>query len=549
MKIARLIGGAGTGKTTELQRTMEAALPQLDHNPLNLGFASFTRAARAEAVGRVSTAWGVSPALLEKDGWFRTIHSTCKRCLDVAPGQLIGDTEKDREWISNALGVRLSTEIDDESGRHRFIGDPVVAGSINAWNFSRASMLPLAEVVRKLRQIDDEVPDYAAIVRVVEQYEMKKRLDDRLDFTDMLAQFAGVYFSPLDGVGSTAPRGFLPEVAAWLFDEQQDASPLLDAVCKRLVSAPSVRWCYVVGDPFQSIYGFAGSSAECFLGWPAAKERTMPKSYRCPKPILELGERCLKRLTRGYFDRGIAPADHEGEVIETSDIEHPISIAKPDEDWLFIARTNYQAVRLFGALQSHATPCRWVKSHDGATNRGEGLAALFALEKDEPITGRQWAHAVSLLPVTNRQKEKMLSRGVKTKWGKESAEKWDTIFLSDLRNVGAEPPLIEAIRTGAWCGLVDKGSQYRRQAMKHGAKVTSEPRIRVGTVHSVKGAEADNVAFLTTVGQRCATAMENPDQADEERRIAYVAVTRARRRLFVVAEGRAGRPINSLEVL
>jgi superfamily I DNA/RNA helicase len=85
--------------------------------------------------------------------------------------------------------------------------------------------------------------------------------------------------------------------------------------------------------------------------------------------------------------------------------------------------------------------------------------------------------------------------------------------------------------------------------MKHGAKVTSEPRIRVGTVHSVKGAEADNVAFLTTVGQRCATAMENPDQADEERRIAYVAVTRARRRLFVVAEGRAGRPINSLEVL
>ena len=86
-------------------------------------------------------------------------------------------------------------------------------------------------------------------------------------------------------------------MGAWLFDEQQDASPLLDAVCRRLVSAPSVRWCYVVGDPFQAIYGFAGSSAECFLGWPVAKERIMPKSYRCPKPILELGAVPYPHLT------------------------------------------------------------------------------------------------------------------------------------------------------------------------------------------------------------------------------------------------------------
>jgi DNA helicase-2/ATP-dependent DNA helicase PcrA len=549
MKIARLIGAAGSGKTTELLRIMEGALPKLGNDPLRLGFASFTRAARAEAVGRASVAWGVDPSLLEGQGWFRTVHSTCKRCLDVQPGQLIGDTQKDLEWISNSLGVRLSTELDDEVGRQRFIGDPVVAASLNCWSLCRSSLLPLAEVVRRMRAVDDDVPDYAAIIRVSERYEMAKRVEDRLDFTDLLTRFAGLRVDPVEGVSRCEPEGYLPAVEAWLFDEQQDASPLLDLVCKRLVSAPSVKWCYVVGDPFQAIYGFAGSSADCFLGWAAAKERTMPKSYRCPAPILELGERCLRRMSRGYFDRGVAPADHVGCVFEADDLEKPISIANPNEDWLFIARTNYHAKRMMAAMHTVGKPCRWVKSPDGVTNRGDGLKALYALERDEPISGKQWAHALELLPTTNKDKQPILTRGTKTRWAKEHCDDWDTIFASDLASVGAAEAGIEAIRSGAWCGLVDRGEQWRKQAVAWGPELAASPRIRVGTIHSVKGAEADNVAVLTTIGSRVEQGMENPDQADEEHRIAYVAVTRARRNLYVVNEGKAGRRVPRMEVL
>jgi DNA helicase-2/ATP-dependent DNA helicase PcrA len=549
VKIARLIGAAGSGKTTELLRIMEGALPQLGNDPLRLGFASFTRAARAEAVGRASVAWGVDPSLLEGRGWFRTVHSTCKRCLEVQPGQLIGDTQKDLEWISNVLGVRLSTELDDEVGRQRFIGDPVVSASLNCWSLCRSSLMPLDEVVRRMRSVDDDVPDYAAIVRISERYEMAKRVEDRLDFTDLLTRFAGLRVDPSSGISRVEPEGYLPPVEAWLFDEQQDASPLLDIVCKRLVTAPSVKWCYVVGDPFQAIYGFAGSSADCFLGWPAAKERTMPKSYRCPAPILELGERCLRRMKRGYFDRGVAPADHVGCVFEADDLEKPISIANPNEDWLFLARTNYHAKRMIAALHVAGKPCRWVKSPDGATNRGDGLKALFALERDEPISGKQWAHALELLPTTNKDKQPILTRGTKTRWAKEHCDDWDTIFASDLSSVGVAEAGIDAIRSGSWCSLVDRGDQWRRQAVAWGAELAANPRIRVGTIHSVKGAEADNVAVLTTIGSRVEQGMENPDQADEEHRIAYVAVTRARRNLYVVNEGKAGRRVPRMEVL
>ena len=549
MKIARLIGAAGSGKTTELLRIMEAALPKLGNDPLRLGFASFTRAARAEAVGRASAAWGVDPLMLEGQGWFRTVHSTCKRCLGIGPGQLLGDTQKDIEWISNALGVKLSTELDDEVGRQRFIGDPVVAAALNCWSLCRSSLMPLEDVVRRMRQVDDDVPDFAAIVRIVEHYETAKNIEDRLDFTDLLSRFAGLRVSATDGVGHTQPEGELPGVEAWLFDEQQDASPLLDLVCKRLVSAPGVRWCYVVGDPFQAIYGFAGSSADCFLGWQAEKERTMPKSYRCPAPILELGERCLRRMSRGYFDRKVAPADHEGMVQECDEVGLPISLAKSDEDWLFLARTNWQAKRLFASLQAAYLPSRWVKSPDGVTKRAEGLKALYALEHDQPVSGKQWASAIELLPAFDKDKQAVLTRRVKTRWAKESLDDWDTIFASDLSEVGAEPPLVAAIRSGDWCGLVDKGKQWRQMAVKHGPDLAAAPKIRVGTIHSVKGAEADNVVFLTTIGARVEQGMENPDQADEEHRIAYVACTRARRNLYVVNEGKHGRRVPRMEVL
>lgn len=548
MKIARLIGAAGSGKTTELLKIMEAALPKLGNDPLQLGFASFTRAARAEAVSRAAAAWSVPERLLDNDGWFRTVHSTAKRCLGIAQGQLIGNSKADVDWISNALGVRISTTLDDDTGNQRFIGGQEGA-ALNCWSLAKNSLLPLDTVIRKQRSRDDDVPDFAAVVRIAERYEMAKRLEDRLDFTDLLMRFAGYGMSATDGVYRNEPEGVLPEVQAWLFDEQQDASPLLDAACKRLVSAPSVKWCYVVGDPFQSIFGWAGSSAECFLAWDAEKQRIMPKSYRCPKPILELGERCLRRMHRGYFDRGVAPADHDGAIREVSDIENPISVAKPDESWLFIGRTNYEISRLYAGLNGAGIPARWVKQPDGATSRSEGLEALYALENGKPVTGAQWGKAISLLPPQNKDKEPILTRGTKTKWAKENADDWDVIFPNELEKVGAAPALCDAIATGKWCGLVDRGEAWRAQAAKWGPDLASNSKIKVGTIHSVKGAEADNVVLLTTIGRKVADGMEDAAQHDEECRIAYVGVTRARRNLYVVNEGRHGKPVPRMEVL
>jgi len=540
VQVARLIGYAGSGKTTELLRVMEQAKGRLGGDPLRLGFASFTRAARAEAVARASSAWNVPEQLLSGEGWFRTIHSTCRRCLDVPASALLTDRKADLEWISEALGVKVSSSLDDETGVAKFIGDPAVASSLNAWQLARVTLMPVAEVGRRMRVVDDTMPSDQQIVSVCKRYEMAKRVEGRVDFTDLLSRFAGFVFDPSEGVIVGRPEGYLPDVAAWLFDEQQDASPLLDAVCRRLVSAPSVQWCYVVGDPFQAIYGFAGSTADCFLSWDADKERTMPKSWRCPRPIVELGERCLRRMHRGYFDRRVEPADHAGEICEAGGIEDAVSQVNPEDDWLLLARTNYQANRLFAAMASQGKPARWVKSGE-VNKRQTGMLALHSLESGEPINGEQWAAAIELIPARRADGEAMLTRGTKARYKDANHRRSvDAVWLDEAEVLGVTPVLAEAIRSGGWEGLVDYGQEWRRKARRWGPRLTATPKVRIGTIHSAKGMEARNVGLLTTTSKRVEAGKADQNQHDEECRLAYVAVTRAKERLMVIHDGLPG---------
>lgn len=541
MESARLVGGAGTGKTTELLAIMEKALAVIN-DPLKLGMASFTRAARAEAAGRAASSWGVEEDTLTKQGWFRTVHSTVYRCLEVQGGQMLTGKQCDMDWLSEALGVRLGTELDDELGTQRHVGDPVVGASLDCWAKSRATLRPLKDICRE-ESVTNPDANYDAAVRHVMKYETAKRLSDRMDFTDILLMFCGITATPDGGYGRCQPRGNLPEVSAWLFDEQQDASPLLDAACRRLVSAESVRWCYVVGDPFQAIYGFAGSTSDCFMGWEVAKERTMPKSWRCPRPILELGERCLRRMRSGYWDRKIAPADHEGTVSSLGSIEDAVNRVDPREDWLLIARSNYQATRLAAAMHEAGKPVRWTGHASEPSKRAVGMKALLALEKRQPITGAEWQAAMELLPQKRAGGEEIITRGTKARWKSgELAKQWDWLPPDDLLQVGATETLAGMIRSGGWATLVDRGTDWRRMAERWGPELAAVPRCRVGTIHSVKGAEADNVALLTTTSKIVQRADEDNRLHDEECRVAYVAVTRARRNLCVIDEGKTGTP-------
>jgi len=116
-----------------------------------------------------------------------------------------------------------------------------------------------------------------------------------------------------------------------------------------------------------------------------------------------------------------------------------------------------------------------------------------------------------------------------------------------LPQIGGTPQLSKMIASGEWQTLVDYGGNFRKAAKKYGLERAMRPRIRTGTIHSVKGMEADNVVVLTTTSKRVAWSAMEEGQHNEECRLAYVAVTRAKKRLVIVNEG--GRTTPRMEAL
>ncbi len=545
-QVAQLIGGAGTGKTSELLRIMEKLI-DTGIDPFQIGFISFTKAARAEAAGRAAEQFGVSQKALQEEGWFRTIHSICYKTLKIGKELLAGNAEA-RKWIESALNqtVGTATAIDTKTGESLggYLAAEVFESSTDAgkalmiWDSTRSRLGTLKESWEISNLADPNLPGFEWCCKVIRQYEQAKRIDGRVDFTDMCGQFSGWHFR-IDGPEKIEPEGYLPALPVYFHDEMQDSSALLDSVFRRLVSVPQCKYVYLSGDPFQSIFHFSGADPSCFLGWggDGAKRRVMKKSYRCPKPILQLGEMILRDCS-DYWDREIEPADHDGVIDTIRWRKHVVWDIDPSESWLLIARTNFHANRLASALRHAGIPWIPTKGKGGwnSPNKQDGLNCLYNLEKGWPIGGEWWRRAIKLLPSEYNGVE-LLTRGTKTKYSKkENYEKLGTIQAHEIENIGATEALVEMFRTREWRRVVEGGQDYGSAVDRWGIDVVQKPKVRVGTIHSVKGAEADNVLYLTTTAKAITAGQNDVSGADAERRVEYVAVTRARKRLIVAVE-------------
>lgn len=541
-KIAQLIGGAGTGKTTELLRLMALNLENYG-DPLKIGFVSFTRAARKVAADRASDRFNLHPGKLERAGWFRTLHSVCYRVLKIGK-ELLADNAESRQWLEESLGQKVGPASGDFS-ELVFEDQSDADIALKLWSAACARLEPLRKVWDNATRSDDRVPPYAYGEKLIRRYEQAKRLDGRVDFTDLLARVAG-YRLTVDGPEPCTPDGDLPELPVWFFDEQQDTSALLDAVCHRLIE--TAERVYVVGDPFQAIYTFAGADPAHFLAWPVAdgKRKVMPKSYRCPAPILALGERILQNCS-DYWDRKIEPADHAG-TIEDDDLDMALEGVKPNESWLLLARTNFLARKYAAVLNDRNVPWRSTRGNNvwTAPLRNTAIEAMLSLETGQSITDDDWRAVLKYLP-SNAGGRVMLVRGTKKRWQDKdgSQPKYPEIVLRDLGFMGGTEALVESIRTGRWRSLIEHAERFTDAAKRWGIEAVRNPSLQIGTIHSAKGDEADNVLLCTATGRRIEAGMQTQDGANAEYRVWYVGVTRARRRL-VLANDRNAR--NKMEL-
>jgi superfamily I DNA/RNA helicase len=115
-------------------------------------------------------------------------------------------------------------------------------------------------------------------------------------------------------------------------------------------------------------------------------------------------------------------------------------------------------------------------------------------------------------------------------FGKEFPEKEERLY--DLKEFGYSP-------TQQWFEVFEtepEDSLYLRNMLEGGEKLSKEARVKLSTIHSAKGGEADNVLLILDNTKTIREAVEKSlDKEDEENRVWYVGVTRTKQNLYIMA--------------
>jgi superfamily I DNA/RNA helicase len=304
------------------------------------------------------------------------------------------------------------------------------------------------------------------------------------DFTDM------VYLPAIDPKIWMFPQDYV------IVDECQDLNRAQQAIIQKILKRNRVTKAQegrliAVGDPFQSIYSFAGSdikSFEWFRKQPNTKILTLTHSFRCGTKIVENAQRVVK-------DIKAKENAHEGLVREGS-------ILKEARDGDFVlCRTTMPLVKLF---------------------------FTFLLDKKKAII-KGSDIGISLVEMTKNHKS--VAETLKF-WDNELKE-----FEKNLKSKGilnfedhsGYMSLKDKIGVLDFFGKISKTLPDMKKKIRQVFRDDIEG-IMLSTVHKAKGLEAERVfiARPDLLPMNASTKW----QADQEKNLEYVAITRAKNELI-----------------
>jgi len=498
-----ILAGAGTGKTRAITHRIAFAVAEGVVAPGHVLAVTFTTRAAGELRGRLRR-------LGAGNVQARTFHSAALRQLQyfwprAVGGELPGLLQSKVPLLAE-VSSRLRLGLSSSDLRD-------VAGEIE---WMKALQRPpddyAASVELAHRIAPRPVADVTAIYTGYEDLKVRKNL---FDFEDLLLH-------------ATALLETEPDVAAqvreqyryFVVDEYQDVNPaqqrLLDAW---LGSRDDLC---VVGDPEQTIYSFAGASPEYLTGfaarYPKATIVHLVRDYRSTPQVVSLANRLSGGKLVAQRPAGSAPsvASYDDEVAEATAVATRaaklIADGTPASEIAVLFRINAQSETYEQALAEQGVPYV-VRGGERFFERREVREAMFLLRG----AARADAAETTSLPDAVRAVLATIGFGPEAPAGGGVArERWESLAaLVRLAEDHGDADLATFV-----------ADLEERASLQHAPVVDG---VTLASLHAAKGLEWDAVFIVGLVdGTLPIVYAETPAQVDEERRLLYVGITRAR---------------------
>lgn len=567
-----VLAGPGSGKTLVITYRVKWLIENAGVHPSNILVITFTRAAAEEMKKRFFMFDGMANTPVT----FGTFHSIFFMILRYAyrytAANIIREDVK-RRYIKE-MTENMELEIEDEN--------EFLSGIINEISYIKGEMMSLSYY--HSNNCSDEL-----FAQIYEGYEKRLREENLIDFDDMLV-FCYELLKEREDIRTLWQNKF----QHILIDEFQDINKVQYEIIRML--AGKGDHLFIVGDDDQSIYRFRGARPEIMLGfekdYPEAKKVILNTNYRCSEEIVEGAEHLISHNTKRFPKNMQAARGSKIPITfrnlkdageECTDILKGIRFyykkGIPLEDMAVIFRTNTQPRLLVGRLMEYNIPFQMrdvipnIFDHWIARNiltyiklaMGNRDRKLFLQVMNRPK--RYISRSMITEPQVDLKKLKQQTFGKKWLYEKIDKLEMDLYLLRKMKPYAA----IQYIRNGIgyedymneyaqfrrmnpddleevlnqiqesakeyhsfeeWFAYIESYGEELRKQMEAGRQQKSG--VTLTTMHSSKGLEYE-VVFVMDINEGVTPHKKAVKEADleEERRLFYVAVTRAKTYLFL----------------
>ena len=579
---ALVIAGAGSGKTRTLVYRV-AYLIDLGNDPGTILLLTFTRKAAQEMLKRVGLLIG-SRSERVSGGTFHSVANMLLRRYGRPIGLEPGFTILDRGDAEDLIGL-LRTQLGLHEKDKRVPRKRTIAEIFSKCENTLRSMEEI--VLGEFEHFSEHLEDLEKLKRA---YQAAKRQRQLLDYDDLL-----VRLRELLGVDDAARRAISQSYRYILVDEYQDTNRLQGDLIRKL--AETHDNVMVVGDDSQSIYAFRGATVRNIMEFPeqfpGATIYKLEENYRSTQPILNLANEIIRGAVEKYskclFTQkldGPLPVlvQAGGENAQSRFIAQKILELReegvPLDEIAVLFRSSFHSFDLEIELSRRDLP--FVKQGGfkfiETAHVKDLLAHLRVVEN--PLDTVSWTRVLLLVEgVGPKKAQDLVALCLKTErpvavlreaGGRSSRALKDLArMLEETARPGALTPAEQVSQVYDYYLpiLKDQYDDYpkRMRDLEHlytmaeryhrleeflsdlaleppdqsvadvEAMGRDDERLVLSTIHSAKGLEWQCVFVIWVVDGRfpSAYAFLTEEELEEERRLFYVAVTRAKRHLYL----------------